>query len=51
MKRFSLLFAAILFLSACAVKGPSIDLKLPSIGIGTVGGHHCPPGQAKKGRC
>ena len=40
--------------AGCVVKGPEVEVK-PPIAI-TVdgddhGGKHCPPGQAKKGRC
>lgn len=34
-------------LSACSVRAPGVDVR-----VGDPGGPpHCPPGQAKKGRC
>jgi hypothetical protein len=37
-------------LSGCTISGPSIKLRSP-IQIEGGGAGHCPPGQAKKGRC
>lgn len=44
-------------LSGCAVRGPSVTVEPPKVLIpgvvveGQSQGKHCPPGQAKKGRC
>lgn len=47
-------------LGACTVRGPSVRVNPPSVEWdgyryndrhGHPGGYHCPPGQAKKGRC
>ncbi len=50
---------ASLLLSACTLRGPSVEVRPPDVAIdgihghgdGHRGGRHCPPGQAKKGRC
>ena len=49
-------FIAVLLLVAvatgCAVRAPGVRIDAPGVEIGTIGGStHCPPGQAKKGRC
>ena len=43
-------------LQGCEVRGPSVRVHPPSVeiegsGHGHGNGAHCPPGQAKKGRC
>lgn len=44
---FALLMAAIL-ISGCSLRLPGVGV---DIGDGGGGPPHCPPGQAKKGRC
>lgn len=52
---FALISAALLAsVTGCTIHGPGVKIRPPiSIeGGGGGGGHgHCPPGQAKKGRC
>lgn len=49
MKKLFALFAVAFFVTGCAVHTPSGSVIVdPDVGHG---GHHCPPGQAKKGRC
>jgi hypothetical protein len=54
MARIAVFLVVSVFLTACeaSVKGPSASISTPKVAIydGT-GGHFCPPGQAKKGRC
>lgn len=42
-------------LTACEVMGPSVKVEPPRVRVDGVvvegQGKHCPPGQAKKGRC
>ncbi|MCA1928281.1 hypothetical protein [Rheinheimera sp.] len=44
-------------LTACAVRGPSVTVEPPKVIVpgviveGQGHGKHCPPGQAKKGKC
>jgi uncharacterized lipoprotein YajG len=47
---------SVLILQGCEVRGPSLKVTPPSVevegaGHGHGNGTHCPPGQAKKGRC
>lgn len=38
--------------TGCTVRAPGVRIEAPGVEIGTIsGGMHCPPGQAKKGRC
>ena len=38
--------------AACTVRGPSVKVRVPGVEVGVEGNStHCPPGQAKKGRC
>jgi hypothetical protein len=50
MKTLSMLCMLVVLgmgLSACSVRAPGVDVR-----VGEPGGPpHCPPGQAKKGRC
>jgi len=41
----------VIITSGCTITGPGIKLKPASVEIGQGGSTHCPPGQAKKGRC
>ncbi|WP_341501382.1 hypothetical protein [Gallaecimonas sp. GXIMD4217] len=55
MKKLAIVMGCLL-LNACAIRGPSLEIKPPQVeidGVHSSGGHgkHCPPGQAKKGRC
>jgi hypothetical protein len=45
-----LLAAALLTACEATVKGPSAELKFPSVKVHS-GSGFCPPGQAKKGNC
>lgn len=41
----------LLTIGGCEVTGPKVKVRAP-IGVQIEGaGHHCPPGQAKKGNC
>lgn len=45
-------FIFTIFTTACAVRGPGVRVHVPGVEVGVVSGDtHCPPGQAKKGRC
>lgn len=49
---FALISTALLAsVTGCTIHGPGVKIR-PPIAIEGGGGHgHCPPGQAKKGRC
>lgn len=58
MRIYSALVVAVVLTSgvtSCAVRGPSITVEPPKVivpGVVVEGhGKHCPPGQAKKGKC
>ena len=52
MKNIIYVLMLIALTTGCTVKGPSVKLDVPGVEIGmSGGGTHCPPGQAKKGRC
>jgi hypothetical protein len=58
MRIYSAFVAVVLMsgLTGCAVRGPSVTVEPPKVIVpGVVEGHghgkHCPPGQAKKGKC
>ncbi len=58
MRIYSALAVAVVMMSGltgCAVRGPSVTVEPPKViipGVIVEGqGKHCPPGQAKKGRC
>jgi hypothetical protein len=54
MSRIVVLLLVSTFLASCeaSVKGPSAEIKTPSLKIFTANsGNVCPPGQAKKGHC
>ncbi|MBY0416783.1 MAG: hypothetical protein K2W88_01810 [Pararheinheimera sp.] len=39
-------------LTGCVVRGPSVKFEPPKVIVDGHGhGKHCPPGQAKKGKC
>ena len=51
-------YPLIFSLTGCVIHGPGVKIKAPKIVVPGVeievedaGGTHCPPGQAKKGRC
>ncbi|WKE66871.1 hypothetical protein PVT67_06450 [Gallaecimonas kandeliae] len=48
--RLLLALVGLSLLSGCTIRGPEVRVKAPEVVIGDQG-HHCPPGQAKKGRC
>ena len=52
LKLFFVLIAGMLLagISGCTVSGPGVKIR-PPIAIEGDGPGHCPPGQAKKGRC
>lgn len=48
----------IVTLSGCEIMGPRVKVEPPRVRVPAIEveggghpGHHCPPGQAKKGRC
>ena len=46
------LLLSLTLVTGCAVRAPGVKVGLPGVEIGVDSGHtHCPPGQAKKGRC
>jgi hypothetical protein len=50
----AVLFASAALTSGCEIIGPSVKVEPPKVRIPAEGGppgQHCPPGQAKKGRC
>ena len=61
MKQLTLLcLLAVIMLTGCEVMGPSVKVEPPKVKVKGVvvegvqvqtGSTHCPPGQAKKGRC
>ena len=47
-----LLLLSLTLATGCTVRGPSVKVDLPGVKFGVDGGGtHCPPAQAKKGRC
>jgi hypothetical protein len=51
-KSFIVVLMFVVLTTGCTIKGPSVKLEAPGVEIGMQGGGtHCPPGQAKKGRC
>jgi hypothetical protein len=43
---------SVILSTGCTVRAPGVKLDLPGVEIGTKDRvTHCPPGQAKKGRC
>ncbi|MED5525775.1 hypothetical protein [Gallaecimonas pentaromativorans] len=42
--------AALSLLAGCTLRGPEVRVKAPEVVVDGQG-THCPPGQAKKGRC
>jgi hypothetical protein len=41
-----------LLIAGCTFNGAGVKIKAPVVEVGLSGGSiHCPPGQAKKGRC
>lgn len=53
---FVVLLASMMVTSGCEILGPSVKVepprvKVPAVESGSPPGQHCPPGQAKKGRC
>ena len=52
IKSFIAIFMLAVLTTGCTVRGPSVRVDVPGVEIGMEGGGvHCPPGQAKKGRC
>ncbi|MCK4840781.1 MAG: membrane lipoprotein lipid attachment site-containing protein [Methylococcales bacterium] len=62
MKRTFLIISLMIFVTGCAVRGPSVKVRPPSIELEGVHHRdsydnnykprgHCPPGLAKQGRC
>ncbi len=41
-----------MFISGCTINSAGVKVKAPAVEVGLSSGSvHCPPGQAKKGRC
>lgn len=51
MRSFIAISMLVILTAGCAIRGPGIRLAPVGVEIGHDGGTHCPPGQAKKGRC
>ena len=52
IKGFFAILMLVVLSTGCTVRGPSVRVDVPGVEIGVQGGAvHCPPGQAKKGRC
>jgi len=51
-KGFIAVLMLVMLITGCAIRGAGVKVDLPGVEIGLKdGGIHCPPGQAKKGRC
>jgi hypothetical protein len=53
---FVVLLVSLIVTSGCEILGPSVKVEPPRVKVPAVEsesppGQHCPPGQAKKGRC
>ena len=58
MKKVVVFFGLLYLLSGCVIRGPKVKIEPPAVEVvppieveGTGKSKHCPPGQAKKGRC
>lgn len=55
IKVIPICIALVVMISGCEIVGPKIKIEEPKVKIPAVvvegSSEHCPPGQAKKGRC